>query len=1449
MPVSKVKSAGRVGVQAVPLVGGFDSELRRKLKAIEKILKVKVDAVLDTDRLKASLEAFEKNYQLKIGAVLDSKGFEKGLDDQLKKSRQKSSAAPIQLGTLDDQFFARIQKELNERRLVLEPHAKTDDAREKLNRLRTEFEDKLKIHMKTGVTTEESRRELESLLKEFNGRSIGVSVNADVLAASARLREFMARPRHLRLFVDADTKRAAAQLGALMATYSGMGAANRSLEQMGQLLARLDTHIPKVGGLITVIGGIGSAAVAAVSGVASLLKSMESLLGVAGLLPAAVAGVAVMGGTLFAAFKGIGSAVSKLSDNQDGGGSSVRNAQIQAIQVAQAQRRISDAHENAADAIVRADERIAESQKAVRDAVADQEQDRTRSLKAIAAAQAEVDAANANATKLEGRLTEARDKARQSIKELNREYNNSIISRKEAEIEYTRAVQALESAQGDNSRSDREREILALAVEKASAQKDQAIEKEKDLGAESKKATKLGVEGNEEWLSAQEAVTNAKDRSLRATEALNEANTDFETNRLKYAERVRGAMADEQLAQKAAEKSARDSQRAILEATEAAQVLALQRTDTASQAEDAMAQLSTEGKRAARSFLHVRDILSSVQRKIQDNFFRGFTTPMVDMVESLLPQLESGMGKVATQMGNGWGTFFNSVRKSLSGGQLERILSNIATAIERGNKAIDPLVRAFTVLTAVGSDFLPQLAEGFAKWADQFATFVTDAAADGSLKAWIQGGIDGVKELAHVFKGAYRIFSEVAHAATLADGLTMKSLGENLNKAADVMGREPFKSSMVHVFKGARLALDGIGIGVNALGRVFSNNGPQIEKIMGLMGSGLGKIIELVANVIGDPKFISGVDKFLTGFGKGLDVLIQNAPVFAEIFGSIFEIAGGLWELIAPVLSEMAKTLLPMIKSLKDILLPIFDALKPFAPLIAQIVLAFVALKGVSVGFKIFDDLARPITKLIELFAGKGGKGGGGLMGVVKSLFSKGVPGADKFGGIFSKVGGFVSKLFPIFSKVGGAISKVGPILMRVAGFGLRFIPVIGWIITAITGVIAIIENWDAISKWFGEAGTNISNGWNNLSNGVKETTVNVAIWAAEQTANLKKKWDDTWTSIGSKTQEISEKVKGYFGGLWESFVTKATGIRDRFIGTVLGIRDGIVNNLRDGVNQAVGYFTGLPQRIMETFTSFRDRLFNSGKALVGGFIEGFKSRFEEARKTVGDWLQSLRDFFPFSPARTGPFSGTGYTTYSGAALAGGFAQGIQSGAGGVRKAIEGLMGGTKIGLDGSLRNLESFATSVLDRLGFNGRELVDSGKALMRGLGEGIKSVAPGLYKTVESVMGQMRKYFPFSPAKLGPFSGKGYTTYSGRALASDFASGIRTSTGEVTKASLGLVKAVDIPRTPKFDYGSVAEIKASAGGASLGNTQYVTNNVHEAVSAEATAMAITRRQKAKMA
>lgn len=106
-----------------------------------------------------------------------------------------------------------------------------------------------------------------------------------------------------------------------------------------------------------------------------------------------------------------------------------------------------------------------------------------------------------------------------------------------------------------------------------------------------------------------------------------------------------------------------------------------------------------------------------------------------------------------------------------------------------------------------------------------------------------------------------------------------------------------------------------------------------------------------------------------------------------------------------------------------------------------------------------------------------------------------------------------------------------------------------------------------------------------------------------------------------------------------------------------------------------LGFIRGIPGQIMGLFAGAGSWLVNSGAALMNGFKQGILNAVESVKSAVKGALQKVRDFFPFSPAKVGPFSGSGYTSVSGEHLMRDFGKAIGAQGAFVRGQVDGVLG------------------------------------------------------------------------------------------------------------------------------------------------------------------------------
>lgn len=106
------------------------------------------------------------------------------------------------------------------------------------------------------------------------------------------------------------------------------------------------------------------------------------------------------------------------------------------------------------------------------------------------------------------------------------------------------------------------------------------------------------------------------------------------------------------------------------------------------------------------------------------------------------------------------------------------------------------------------------------------------------------------------------------------------------------------------------------------------------------------------------------------------------------------------------------------------------------------------------------------------------------------------------------------------------------------------------------------------------------------------------------------------------------------------------------------------------GFQAVLSTVRSLPASIRSVFSNAGSLLVNAGRNIIQGLTRGIRNAIGGAVDAVRGGVQRIRNLLPFSPAKDGPLSGSGYTLFSGQALMGDFGKGIsQSSAGAVAAA------------------------------------------------------------------------------------------------------------------------------------------------------------------------------------
>ena len=794
------------------------------------------------------------------------------------------------------------------------------------------------------------------------------------------------------------------------------------------------------------------------------------------------------------------------------------------------------------------------------------------------------------------------------------------------------------------------------------------------------------------------------------------------------------------------------------------------------------------------AFIDVADVLgdlgpafANLQDSISASFWNQAAEPIRNLVNTLLPQLQGRLNYTAAAMGEMFAIAADSITKHFGGATLGGMFDNLARAIQIAKGAIDPLIAAFATLATHGANYLPRLAQWFTDISVALNNFIQGAAADGTLQRWTEAGIASLQALGQVIGNIGRIFYGLYTAAEAAGGAGLQSLADGLGRIADVVNQPAFQGALTTIFSGAHAAMTNLFTALGPLGNMFAALAPTIARVLTVGGQIAGTLLAGIATALQNPVFATGLTAFFDGILVGVQAILPALPALAGAFGSFLGVVGEVVAILGPVFGTAIQALAPVFTSLISAIAPVaavlagvlMNALIALAPIITSIVTKIVAFATANPGLAatilaVAAGLAGLISGLITLaptivaivtnvtsfVTAAGGLTSiltilktaftflTGPIGIIIGLLTLAYTTSEPFRTainslvttVMSLVTTLVGSLMPVFN-------ALIPLFMTIINGAV--VPLVnvftGMLIPVVNSLMPIIQT---VFQFIATTITNVMT--------VVQGVINVV------TGLIKGDWDQVWTGI-----------KQIFTGIWnqiKAIVTTAINLVKQVITAGLTIIRTVFSTIWNAIKNVVtSVWNGIRAGISAGINFVRSIItsgFNAVRSVVTSVWNSIKSAISSAwnsiRSFVSSGINSVKTFISngFNAAKN-----TVTTAWNNISSA------VSTGIGEVVDFVSGLPG------------------KITGALGDLGGLLLDSGAALMQGLADGISGAVQGVIDTVSGVVGDIRDLFPFSPAKEGPFSGKGYTTYSGKALTQDFAKGILSQSKAVRNATESLM------------------------------------------------------------
>lgn len=470
-----------------------------------------------------------------------------------------------------------------------------------------------------------------------------------------------------------------------------------------------------------------------------------------------------------------------------------------------------------------------------------------------------------------------------------------------------------------------------------------------------------------------------------------------------------------------------------------------------------------------------------------------------------------------------------------------------------------------------------------------------------------------------------------------------------------------------------------------------------VQEEMGITGTTAKEASTTISGSIGMAK--AAWTNFLTGLGR-------DDVDFSQLTNQLLESIGAVAKNVAPRVAIIGKSIIQafpsVLSGLGSVLAPIVSEALSTAWNIAVQALAGLGIKLPAVDSSQFmaafqqvasfvgaaiDGIKGAVSTLASAFAPAFAAMQAALAPIIAQVSSALLPALSVLG---AALGNLAAAVLPVIS---AAIQAMAPVIATAIGavvslastISTGLAPVINGIASLIQAVLPVIQQlftqWGAsiqavVSAAFTFVESVVTSAMN-VINAVIGTVLALikgdweGVWSGVLNI-LQAVWDGMIATVQSCIQLVSSTIDSalsFIKGVWNSAWSALGSFLD-------SAWDGFVSAVTGGNEQVMSILGGLPGKIIGLFADAGSWLIDSGRALLQGFADGVMGAVGWVGDQISGALGTIRGLFPFSPAKEGPFSGRGYTTYSGKALMRDWAKGMASEESVVRKTVKSALGG-----------------------------------------------------------------------------------------------------------------------------------------------------------------------------
>lgn len=252
-------------------------------------------------------------------------------------------------------------------------------------------------------------------------------------------------------------------------------------------------------------------------------------------------------------------------------------------------------------------------------------------------------------------------------------------------------------------------------------------------------------------------------------------------------------------------------------------------------------------------------------------------------------------------------------------------------------------------------------------------------------------------------------------------------------------------------------------------------------------------------------------------------------------------------------------------------------------------------------------------------------------------------------GGWFERLPGPVQNFVIILGALLAAFTALTPVIAAISvAMGalnismLPIIAVIAAVAAAIAGIIAVIQNWGAITQWFGEL-------WNTICTGIGAMVDSLKAWFSNLWTHLQSVWEGICNVVQTAVmllgsiiqgavdiitlpfQMIWENCKGIVSSVWEgikSVVSSAIHAVSSTISSVMGAIKNVISTVWNAISSKVSSVLNTIKTTVSTVfnavKSVASSIWNGIKSVISSVVDGIKSKVSSVFNGVKSTVTSI---------------------------------------------------------------------------------------------------------------------------------------------------------------------------------------------------------------------------------